>query len=294
MMWGPRGRAATVLVCLALVPAATAFAADGRKLYLQHCAPCHGASGRGDGPDAAWFAPPPRNLFDGVLTQSSTADLVRRIRDGRALTLDVPAMRARAADVETLVVYLQRLPDIDWRTADAGAVIYIARCEPCHGATGHPGGSLPPGVRTPRDLSDPAFQRSVSDADLSVDVRHGRAAMPALTPRLSAAESEQVTVFVRLLSPGFATYSQYCAGCHGDHGIPAGSFAESIPAPTVVFDRAYFAHNDPEALRSKVWHMLDEHQPSMPHLRTAISEAQAQAIVGYLKREAARTPSTTP
>ena len=55
-------------------------------------------------------------------------------------------------------------------------------------------------------------------------------------------------------------------------------------APRAVFDRAYFAKKDPEALRAKVWHMLAGQRPAMPHFRTRLSERQARAIVEYLKR----------
>jgi mono/diheme cytochrome c family protein len=108
--------------------------------------------------------------------------------------------------------------------------------------------------------------------------------MPGLTPRLSEAQAHDVAAFVRLLSPGYVVYSQYCAQCHGNRGIGVGSFAESFPAPTVVFDRAYFAHHDADQLRVAVWHMLQQHQPAMPHFRGALSEAEAAAIVRYLRQ----------
>jgi mono/diheme cytochrome c family protein len=259
-------------------------APDGQRLYREGCATCHGDDGRGNGPDAAGLAVQPPNLRDGRLDRYSNAEIVRRILDNRPLSFDEAAMRARSADVGPLVDYLQRMPDVDWRAADDGAALYGERCEPCHGVYGRPSGPLPPGVRTPRDLSDPAFQRATSDAELVVVVRHGRAGMPALTPRLNEAQAQQVAAFVRLLSPGYVTYSEYCVACHGAHGFGSGSFGESYNAPTVIFDRAYFAHHDPDYVRSKAWHMLDAHQVSMPHFRGALSEAQAQAIVDYLKR----------
>ena len=97
---------------------------------------------------------------------------------------------------------------------------------------------------------------------------------------------------MRLLSPGFTTYSQYCATCHGDHGIPAGSFGESFALPTAIFDRAYFAHHDAEEFHRRAWHMLDEHRPAMPHWRGTLSEAEAAAIVEWLKQtDRAATPA---
>lgn len=276
----------TLLIAL-LSPSISAAAAptpNGRELYIQKCAVCHGPNGHGDGPDATLFTTPPADLRRVVRSWRSD-DVVRRILDERqrTLALDPQVMQGRAADVESLVVYLQRIPTVDWPVTDEGERIYSARCQPCHGAYGHPTGPLPPGVHAPRDLTDPLFRRTVSDAELISIVRHGRAGMPGLTPRLSEEQAKKVAAFVRLLSPGFTLYAQYCANCHGEHGIGSGSFGESSKQPTAIFDRTYFARHDGEALRSQVWHMLEEHQPGMPHFRGTLSEAQARAIVKYLR-----------
>ena len=260
---------------------------SGGELYRDNCASCHGSDGRGDGPDAALLLTAPRNLRDGILNSHSTAEIEARVLDGRrkALELDLTALRAHAADTDAVVTYLQRLPAVEWKAADPGRTLFNERCAPCHGSFGHPPVVLPPGVRPPRELADPAFQRATAEPDMVIAVRHGRAAMPALTPRLTEEQARQVAAFVRLLSPGYATYTQYCAPCHGDHGIGAGSFAESVPAPTVSFDRAYFARHDTEQIQRSVWHMLESHRPAMPHFRGTLSEADVRAIIGYLRAQ---------
>jgi mono/diheme cytochrome c family protein len=267
-------------------PRAMASAPAGSQLYLRHCAPCHGPEGKGDGPNAAMFSAQPRNLRAGVVEKYSTKELVRRIRDGRSLelALDVEALRARARTVESVVSYMKRLPNIDWSIVDEGWGLYIDRCETCHGPFGRPRTAFPAGVRAPRDLSDPAFQRSVTDEALESAVQHGRRGMPALTPRLTSKDAQFLVGFVRLLSPGFETYTLYCNSCHGDGGLGVGSFGESIALPTIHFDRAYFARTDPQTLRRRVWHMLDEHKPSMPHFHWTISEGEAGAIIEYLRQ----------
>jgi mono/diheme cytochrome c family protein len=271
-----------------LLPAAALVRApevDGGRLYRTLCVSCHGDTGRGDGPDAAIFAEAPRNLRDGFLDAYSKDDLIRRVREGRALelTLDRPALRAQAANVEALVDYLQRLPAIDWARAAEGRDIYADRCVPCHGPYGRPGKALPHGVRGPRDLSDATVQRSIRDDQLITLVRHGRKGMPALTARVPEAEGRPLATFVRLLSPGFALYDRYCASCHGDDGRPAHRQDEVIRVPTIVFDRAYFGTHDAEQLRAKAWHMLAEQRPAMPHYRWALTDNQAEAIIEYLK-----------
>jgi mono/diheme cytochrome c family protein len=277
-----------VLVCWGRSAAARTGSGglDGDRLYRKHCASCHGAGGRGDGPDASVFSTPPRNLRDGFLERYSTADLVRRVREGRPLdlVLDLPRLRARTAEVEALVAYVKRLPAIEWRLVDRGREVYVERCVLCHGPDGTPPLTPPPGVlRTPRDLSDPAVQRSISDKELVVRVRHGRKGMPALVPRVPKTAAPPLAAFVRLLSPGFTLYDTYCANCHGDDGRGAHTTGEAIQLPTVVFDRAYFAHRDPEQLRASVWHMVAQEKPAMPHYRWTLSNEQAAAIIEYLK-----------
>lgn len=259
---------------------------DGRRLYRDYCASCHGRWGKGDGPDATIFVSPPRSLREGFLNRYSTEDLVRRVRDGKPLqlALDLPALRARASDVEALVAYMKRLPTVNWRLVDAGEEVYLDRCAVCHGEDGRPGPTRPPGVGVPRDLSDPAYQRSLTDDELIALVRHGHHGMPALTPRVSEDEARNLAAYVRLLSPGQQLYMSYCAACHGEDGRGAGTLAEEIRRPTVVFDSAYFTRRDPEQLRARVWHMVEQETPMMPHYREMLSEAQARAIIEYLKR----------
>ena len=260
--------------------------ANGRALYEAHCASCHGPRGRGDGPDADLCDPRPRNLREGFLARYSDAELAARILDGKRLqlALDPKALRARASEVEAIAAHIERLPRVDWRLAERGQEIYVDRCELCHGPYGRPGTDLPAGVRTPRDLSDPAFQRGIDDAELQTVVRHGRRGMPALRPDWSDDDLRALVAFVRILSPGCERYTRYCAACHGDDGRGSGSFADVAAArPTVVFDRAYFARHDPEQVRAAVWHMIDRKEPSMPHFHSELTAAQARAIVAYLK-----------
>ena len=276
-----------VAACVAAGSGRIAGAAEfsGTRLYLRHCASCHGATGRGDGPDASFFEPAPRDLREGFLKKYSTDDLVRRVREGKPLeiALDLPALRQRATETESIVAHLRRLPSINWRLTEPGWEIYLDRCQLCHGAFGRPGPTLPKGVRASRDISDPAFQRATNEEDLLVLVRHGRKHMPALVPRVTTEDATLLVRFVRLLSPGFELYSRCCANCHGDDGRGVNSLVESIRIPTVLFDREYFQRRTPEQIREAVWHMLRDHKAAMPHYRSVIGEGEARAIVEYLK-----------
>jgi mono/diheme cytochrome c family protein len=257
---------------------------DGAVLYARNCERCHGVTGRGDGPDAALFLTPPRDLQSGFLARYRTEDLVRRIRSGvpLELALDPAALRKRAGEVEAIAAHLERLPAVDWRRVEEGLDVYIDRCEVCHGRSGEP--DPVPGSPLPaRDLSDPAFQRTTTDAALVAVITRGHGGMLAPLP-MSAKERTALIAFVRLLSPGYTLYDRYCAACHGDDGRGAGTFGEADTRPTVVFDRAYFRRRDPEQVRAAVWHMLDLERPAMPHLGRALRDDEARAVVEYLKR----------
>jgi mono/diheme cytochrome c family protein len=83
-----------------------------RGLYRQHCALCHGLTGDGAGPAAAWLSPYPRDFRRGVFKFKSTAgpgtppteaDLERMLRAGNPGT-PMPAFRRLPAVQRTALV----------------------------------------------------------------------------------------------------------------------------------------------------------------------------------------------
>jgi mono/diheme cytochrome c family protein len=257
---------------------------DGEALFVLHCADCHGRTGRGDGPDAFLFTPPPRNLRKDFLEDHDTQRLVRRILDGAALQLpfDPKALRAHANDTEAIVAHLHVIPQQDWRLIALGQRLYLTRCQACHGVFGRAApGTAGSAGRMPPDLSTTAakFRR---EADLLAAVRHDRPGMTRIPPLPDESDARALVAFVRVFSPGFSAYSRYCAVCHGDDGHPA-HVVEPARRPRVVFDAQYLKGRDPEALRVAVWHMLEDSKLMMPHFRGALSESGARAIIEYLR-----------
>ncbi len=287
----PRSEGLLVAVVMATLlagsHAATAKEAppDGAQLFLHHCAPCHGADGRGDGPDADLFAERPRNLRDPALGRYDTAAMVRRIREGRALALplDPAALRARLRELDALETHLRRLPTVDWKAARRGTAPYAAHCERCHGPFGETAD------RT-LDLASPALQQRLDDATILAVVHRGHGGMPPLAEALTRDQERDLVTFVRVLSPGFLTYRRYCAPCHGDDGHPPETLSVGIRRPHVVFDAAYFSAVDRQVLETAIWHMLDEKKPHMPHFAPVLDESEVEAIVEYLRSEPERKP----
>ncbi len=68
---------------------------EAAALYLRHCAPCHGDSGRGDGPGAGPLEPKPRDFgafrfrlvstANGIPTREDLIDVIRRGIVGSAM-----------------------------------------------------------------------------------------------------------------------------------------------------------------------------------------------------------------
>ena len=90
--------------------------------------------------------------------------------------------------------------------AQQGQAVYRHYCQTCHGDTGAGDGfnafNLDP---RPRDLGDPAFHKSKSDADLLDAVRRGGAGvglsplMPPWGHTLAPRQIEEVVLFIRSL-----------------------------------------------------------------------------------------------
>ena len=57
-------------------------AAKGKAVYERHCLACHGAGGRGDGPDAAALRVPPANFHRFQSFLKSDEELLRTIEHG--------------------------------------------------------------------------------------------------------------------------------------------------------------------------------------------------------------------
>ena len=134
---------------------------EGRSLYVESCASCHGPSGRGTphGPS---------------LTEAGAAGADFYLRTGRMplASSNDQAVRKEpafsAAEIEALVAYVATFgegPGVPVVTPEAaslqtGASLYVANCAPCHGAaaTGGAAGrnALAPGLgrATPLEIAE--------------------------------------------------------------------------------------------------------------------------------------------
>jgi mono/diheme cytochrome c family protein len=140
--------------------------------YVFYCAPCHGRSGKGDGPVAVSLRTRPADLTTlaerngGTFPRERIAAYITGI--GRPIvahgTSEMPvwgpAFRAldasdtrAAVRVSAIVDHLQSL-----QPSENGAVLYREHCARCHGASGHGGSSAVSSRKAPPDLTKYAIR----------------------------------------------------------------------------------------------------------------------------------------
>ncbi len=111
-------RLALLFTCLAL-PALAQDAGEGGMTFLDHCAGCHGATARGDGPLAALMTTPPPDLTELAKREGGEFPLARVVQriDGTTevqahggpmpvfgLLMDGPSVAMVGADGEDVIV----------------------------------------------------------------------------------------------------------------------------------------------------------------------------------------------
>lgn len=87
--------------------------AQGKSVYLANCSPCHGASGRGDGPASAALNPKPRDHTNGAyMDKLSNRHIFNVIKNGGA-SYGYPTMPAQPNlsedQIKTVVAYIRTL-----------------------------------------------------------------------------------------------------------------------------------------------------------------------------------------
>jgi mono/diheme cytochrome c family protein len=107
-----------VLCVVVLSTALRAHAADveqGKKLYGQYCATCHGQSGKGDGAAAAALNPKPRDHTDKeYMSKLSDDDIFKVVKNGGASVGKSPLMPAwgptlKDDQIQDVVAYVRTL-----------------------------------------------------------------------------------------------------------------------------------------------------------------------------------------
>ncbi len=169
---------------LRMVPAAAVQADRGAALYQQHCATCHGASGRADTPAAAALKPPPVSFHDAERMAKVAPALAFH-----ALTFGIPG---------TGMVAFDTLPAQDrWHLA-----FYVVALR--HGTPGAAGAEPQRPASLPQAAFDrlrqPAVLAELADDELDAELR--RAGLDGADP--AAVSARQSTLALLRTQAAFA------------------------------------------------------------------------------------------
>lgn len=91
------------------IPSDESSITEGRKVYVRHCASCHGPSGKGDG-SMALAGGTPSNLVDEAWDHGSTdGEIFVVIRDGTSSDMEAYKDRLTEKQIWQLVNYIRTL-----------------------------------------------------------------------------------------------------------------------------------------------------------------------------------------
>lgn len=147
------------------VPFSPPSAQAGEPLYQRNCAPCHGASGMGDGPTAPSLPAPPAHFANpATMWPLSPSELFSVTHNGRIEAL-MPPWGNQMTDLQiwNSVAYAWSLHTTEQELA-SGASLYAASCATCHGEAG--AGDGPDTNEPMQDFTDQQWAIAQSQADL--------------------------------------------------------------------------------------------------------------------------------
>ena len=183
----------------------------GRTLYNNRCWPCHGATGRGNGPAAAALKPPPADFTDPDKVVARTgARLYQALTSGVPGTAMAPQTLSEKEKFD-LIAYLRSLAyaadrpeapaDTEGGNPRAGKEIYDKRCTACHGTRGDGDGPaaiamVPPATR----FSDYEAMKDRPPQDWFVAIQTGVPGTAMYAQRLTDREAWDLVAYLRSLA----------------------------------------------------------------------------------------------
>jgi mono/diheme cytochrome c family protein len=174
----------------------------GAANYLEKCAPCHGVTGQGDGPQASQLPNPTSPIGSLELARASTpAEWFQIVTEGNIERYMPPFSSLSDRQRWDVLAYVYTLSSIPERTA-LGEEVYIENCSACHGITGRGDGPQAAELsRTLPDFTNQAYMATKSTTDYYNVATHGFSPdMPAFDETLRDEERWAVADYLRFFS----------------------------------------------------------------------------------------------
>ena len=222
----------------------------GEAIWLEKCAPCHGAAGQSDGAMTSNLPSPPPPLGDPALArQARPADWYSVVTNGRMDKL-MPAFASLSdADRWNVVAYALALSSTVDELA-TGQMLYAANeCAACHGEAQAGAG---------RSFLSPGLVEQRSLTELARAIRAGSPpAMPDFGGQLTDDETWALAGYIRSL--GWSSRSTEAAATQGVavngvirgqvvNGTPGGSLPDGVEVTLTGFDGDAEAYSETAAL----------------------------------------------
>ncbi len=199
-------------------------------LYAAKCAPCHGASGMGDGVMAGQLAvPAPAIGSPEIARAASPAEWFDVISNGR-MSRNMPPFSGSLTERQRwdMVAYVMSM-SVSKEQLAQGRSAYVMLCQDCHGESGKGNGLRAAGLSAALpDWTNPASLSQMSDEDIWRAITEGAGAeMPGYADSLKPEMRWALASYVRTLGfvPGSTTPQDNLAAAQ-----PAQPAAESQPA----------------------------------------------------------------
>ena len=198
----------SLLLMVWLIAPASASHLDGRSLYEENCAACHGLRGFG-----GVGVPLALEGFQRVVTDEYLRKTIRLGRPGRVM----PSFtRLSDEEVNAIIAYVRswndlpppHYPDTPLRgDAERGKSLFTNKCAACHGLNGYGGQGTGVTFSRPREapliapaLNNPGFLAAASDAMIRQTLLNGRKGTPMPSAKelgLSKQDVNDVVAYVR-------------------------------------------------------------------------------------------------
>jgi len=176
--------------------------ANGRPIFLEKCAPCHGEKGLGDGIQAGQLPLTPAVLVSpDVFRNATPVDWFTLITKGDLERFMPPFNSITERQRWDVIAYIYELATSEEQLV-AGEELYSTNCVSCHGASGRGDGlqAASFGDQLP-DFTDLEWMSETSDQELQTVITNGSSTgMPAFNETLTEDERWALVSYLRSLT----------------------------------------------------------------------------------------------